>query len=250
MSSWDRVGNLLFRTVAAPTPNPAPAPSQSVSPPPLPNGQQPFSPFFAGSADEQAAHLGVGEIDRFYISVPGKKQEGPYTKHQIQKGMNKGFYPKGTAIRKENLSGWEPLSAYFTEGFTSVSSMGYYSMSQSLAACLRRYVRLRGRASRSEFCWFFLFYVMAWICLCFLPELAMEYHAYSMADCLFKITMFVMVAMCLPMMSVTVRRLHDIGLSGFIVIFAIILQPLLFFIMVPAADAPNTYGTGPDKPDD
>lgn len=250
MSSWDHVGNLLFRSGATSSLNTASSSSPSALPPPLPNEQLTPPPFFVCPPNEQAAHLGVSETDLFYIFAPGKNQEGPYTKYQIQEGMNNGSYPEGTAIRKEGIEGWEPLHAYFSNNFRSISSMDYYSVAQSLTACLRRYTRLRGRASRSEFSWFFLCYVLVWICVCCLPDLAMAYHYYNMADCLFKITMFALVAALVPMLSVTVRRLHDIGLSGFLVIFPIILQPLLFLMMVPAADAPNIYGVGPDKPDD
>lgn len=70
---------------------------------------------------------------------------------------------------------------------------------QAIKSCLGQYATFSGRASRSEFWWFFLFQVLALIVTSMLGD-----TAYSIAALL----------LLLPALAVGTRRLHDIGRSG------------------------------------
>lgn len=86
------------------------------------------------------------------------------------------------------------------------------SFSQSIIACLSKYIDFKGRASRSEFWWFQLFVVLIQIpftvLLMILGSSPLLYSvinvlSYALAGLLF-----------LPNLTVTTRRLHDTNRSG------------------------------------
>lgn len=70
---------------------------------------------------------------------------------------------------------------------------------ESLAICFRKYVDFEGRASHSEYWWFFLFL--------FVTGLVTSYIS-SMVNILFSLVTLV------PSLSAATRRLHDTGRSG------------------------------------
>jgi uncharacterized membrane protein YhaH (DUF805 family) len=84
----------------------------------------------------------------------------------------------------------------------------------AVITCLTKYVDFDGRASRSEFWWFFLFQVIVIsvlsILLSFLGNIAS-------------------LALLLPGLAAAVRRLHDIGKSGWWIFIGLI--PLIGWII-------------------
>ena len=89
----------------------------------------------------------------------------------------------------------------------------------AIKTCLKdKYVNFKGRASRSEFWFFYLFLVIGY---------AITISTIFISIKLFIGTMSIFVlAMIIPSLAVTVRRLHDINKSGWF-----ILLPLPFDIM-------------------
>jgi len=90
----------------------------------------------------------------------------------------------------------------------------------TIKTCLKdKYANFKGRASRSEFWFFYLFLVIG--------------YAISISTIFISIKLFIgtmsifVLAMIIPSLAVTVRRLHDINKSGWF-----ILLPLPFDIMV------------------
>jgi len=74
------------------------------------------------------------------------------------------------------------------------------TFTDSVRTCLReKYVTFSGRASRSEYWWFQLFYVLVMI------GFALIFYASGLFNSL---------ALILPLISVVVRRFHDRNLSG------------------------------------
>ena len=70
------------------------------------------------------------------------------------------------------------------------------TLTDSIVTCFQKYIDFSGRASRSEFWWFFLFAVVAQAILgVFLPGIAF-------------------LALTLPFLAVSARRLHDTGRSA------------------------------------
>ncbi len=101
---------------------------------------------------------------------------------------------------------------------------------------LKKYVEFKGRAARPEYWYFFLFNIIAVAVL-------------SVIDNLFNITFLTTIyslAVLLPGIGVGVRRMHDIGKSGWWLLIAII--PILGWIWVivllakEGESASNTYG--------
>lgn len=101
---------------------------------------------------------------------------------------------------------------------------------QAISACLGKYATFAGRASRSEFWWFFLFQVLVSIAVAAL----LGEKASSLAG----------LALLLPSLAVATRRLHDIGKSGWwqlLGLTGIGFLVLLYWWVQPTADDGNEY---------
>jgi uncharacterized membrane protein YhaH (DUF805 family) len=110
-----------------------------------------------------------------------------------------------------------------------------------------KYVTFSGRASRSEYWWSYLGYsviaMVAWI-VAFVVVLAVP----DLAAVLL-VPMLVALAMIIPMLSVSVRRLHDTGKSGWMILIMMIpcIGIILWIVwMVEDGQAhDNAYGPVP-----
>lgn len=95
------------------------------------------------------------------------------------------------------------------------------------------YADFRGRASRSEYWWFYLFSVLAIFTGALISLAALNLFA---------------LALFLPSLATSVRRLHDVGRSGWWLLLGLI--PFGGFVVlywsVKASDpGANRYGEGP-----
>lgn len=109
---------------------------------------------------------------------------------------------------------------------------------------LKKYATFRGRASRSEYWYFFLFNFLIQLIflglIVFLPFLSEIFYILSI---------IYTIAIILPSLSVGIRRLHDIGKSGWW--YLIILIPfigaivLFIFAILDSVPEPNKYGLMP-----
>lgn len=103
----------------------------------------------------------------------------------------------------------------------------------AVKTCLSKFVDFSGRASRSEFWWFFLFQVLVSIVASFLGDV---------------VTMVVGLALLLPALAVGVRRLHDIGKSGWFLLLCLIPVVnlvLIYFFVQPSQTQDNNFGVVP-----
>jgi len=104
---------------------------------------------------------------------------------------------------------------------------------------LKQYADISGRASRSEYWYFVLFNACFAISLALLmvlvPSIGIAYILYALA-------------MIVPGFCVTVRRLHDIGKSGWNLLFAFIpiVGPILLLIWYCTESAPGDNQWGPN----
>lgn len=97
------------------------------------------------------------------------------------------------------------------------------------------YAQFSGRASRSEYWWFYLFTVLAGVA------------ADTIGDTVGNIASL---ALFLPSLALAARRLHDTGRSGwwFLLILTVIGIPVVLYWLVKASDAgANKYGEGPAR---
>ena len=79
-----------------------------------------------------------------------------------------------------------------------------------------KYATFRGRAARSEYWWWYLFFVLV--------QVVLNAAEMEMLSGVF------IVLVLIPHLAVTVRRLHDINLSGWWVFFYYV-TPFLFFVL-------------------
>lgn len=107
----------------------------------------------------------------------------------------------------------------------------------------RNYVNFKGRARRSEYWYFVLTHVIAYIALTVIGALL------NGEDLALGLFLLYAIGSLLPMLAVTVRRLHDIGKSGtmYFVRFIPIAGPiwLLVLLVTDGENGPNKYGPDP-----
>ena len=96
---------------------------------------------------------------------------------------------------------------------------------ESVGKCYRKFFVFKGRASKSEFWWFYLLaFLFAW------PLLLAETDKRSWASILSIIYFLLSLSVAFPLAAVWTRRMHDVGKSGW-VIFLIIL-PIIGVILL------------------
>ncbi len=116
---------------------------------------------------------------------------------------------------------------------------------QAVISAFKNYGNLDGRASRSEYWWFFLFFVVFLLAifiasLVWNPALPGVWVAY-------------MVVLAPPLWSVTVRRMHDVGRSGRWAVLGF--MPMAGgprytrLLMRPCTRGANQYGLDPLRPE-
>ncbi|MFE8643531.1 DUF805 domain-containing protein [Sphingomonas sp. NCPPB 2930] len=103
---------------------------------------------------------------------------------------------------------------------------------QAVSVCLqKKYVDFSGRASRSELWWFFLFQVLALVVSGLIHNL---------------VYLVVVLALLLPALAVGIRRLHDVGRSGWWLLISVIplvgSLVLLYWMVQPGDAGSNAYG--------
>lgn len=121
-----------------------------------------------------------------------------------------------------------------------------YSLVSAVKSCLNRYAQFSGRACRSEYWYWTLAYVILGIVLNLL-----EGNPDDPNTVMTVIGAIVNLILFLPNLAVFVRRMHDIGRSGwnylwnFLPIIGWII--VLIYLCKPSAPA-NEYGEGPATP--
>ena len=121
------------------------------------------------------------------------------------------------------------------------------TFSESLSVCFsKKYATFTGRARRSEFWYFYLFNMIISFSLNILMSAFMGSSMYMV---MMVILWLYSLAVLVPNLAVTVRRLHDIGKSGwnflwvFLPIIGVIL--LLIWLVKDSSKGENKYGASP-----
>ena len=115
---------------------------------------------------------------------------------------------------------------------------------QAILSGFRNYANFEGRASRSEYWWFYGFFVV-WLIAIFVVSVGW-YPA------LFSLWGLYIAAMLLPLLAVTVRRLHDVDRPGTWAALALIPFAgvrLTRLLVQPGTPGPNRYGPVPLRPE-
>jgi uncharacterized membrane protein YhaH (DUF805 family) len=111
---------------------------------------------------------------------------------------------------------------------------------------LRKYATFTGRARRKEYWFFALFNLLIMLVLSFIDGMI---GLYSMEAGLGVLSGIYTLAVLIPSLAVTVRRLHDIGRSGWWLLIAFIpligALILLIFTVLDSKPGSNQYGPDP-----
>jgi uncharacterized membrane protein YhaH (DUF805 family) len=130
---------------------------------------------------------------------------------------------------------------------------------EAVVRALRQFSRFSGRASVAEYWWFALFIVLLWAALYFMVSVVSSAGTsggvgQAVGALLLGMSLVVLVAviaLLVPVVAITVRRLHDTGRTGW---WALLLPvPLLavvvyFFCLLPGSIGANKYGAEPPVP--
>ena len=129
-----------------------------------------------------------------------------------------------------------------TSGGRPAHMMGFSDAVQNVV--MNNYANWDGRASRSEYWWFVLFGALVGFVTGTIDGFLFGWE-YSDPTW---ISTLVSLALLLPNFCVSVRRLHDLGKSGWwnLLVFTIIgIIPLLIFMVMEGEEHPNQYGEVP-----
>jgi uncharacterized membrane protein YhaH (DUF805 family) len=115
------------------------------------------------------------------------------------------------------------------------------SFTDAIRDAFSKYVTFIGRSSRSAYWWFYLFNLIV-VIVAYALDVAL-----GTGGILYGLSAL---ALLLPNLAVSVRRLHDTGRSGWWLLIALIpligaIVLLVFFVQ--DSDGPNQYGQGPDQ---
>jgi uncharacterized membrane protein YhaH (DUF805 family) len=137
------------------------------------------------------------------------------------------------------------------------------SFGQAVSSVLRQYATFTGRARRSEFWFFYLFYLLVYgglytvglvLVLAGADRVTGEPSGPSavLGGIVVVAAFLFALAVLVPTLAVTVRRLHDTGRSGFwyFISFVPLVGPivLLVFLAQDSEPAPNAHGANPKDP--
>jgi|688.fasta_scaffold70548_5 uncharacterized membrane protein YhaH (DUF805 family) len=120
----------------------------------------------------------------------------------------------------------------------------------SIKVCFRKYAEFNGRASRSEYWWFYLFtilvYFVSLIASSLLQIISTEIYIIGSIG-----VIGVIFALFLPNLAVSIRRMHDTSKSGAWLLMGLIPCFGLFIVLIllaqPSTSGPNQYGAKPRK---
>ncbi len=122
------------------------------------------------------------------------------------------------------------------------------TFTESVKTCFKKYADFSGRATRSEYWYFVLFNFIVSMVISYgttFIVLGMGVEAPSGVYAAPLVSMLYSLAVLLPSIAVAVRRLHDVGKSGWYYFFVLIplIGPLyLIYLFVKASDGENQYG--------
>ena len=118
-------------------------------------------------------------------------------------------------------------------------------------AALKKYAVFQGRAQRKEY-WFFILFYLIFMVVAFIVDavLGTEYYVDEFESIGLFATLYSL-AMIVPSLAVTVRRLHDVGRSGWWILISLI--PLIggivifVFMVLDSQEGENRFGPNPKE---
>ncbi|MDV6331819.1 DUF805 domain-containing protein [Asticcacaulis sp. 201] len=119
------------------------------------------------------------------------------------------------------------------------------TFAEAIKSGFKNYVKFTGRASRSEYWWFQLFYIL---CLIIPASLMMGEITSGSAGLGTTLYYILVLAFLLPGLGLAFRRLHDTNRSAWWLLLSFVPFggiAILVFLCLPGTSGPNKYGAGP-----
>jgi serine/threonine protein kinase len=137
----------------------------------------------------------------------------------------------------------EPIPSAPRAEVADTRQMGF---GEAVSACLGKYATFSGRARRSEYWWWTLFVVL--VSFGVAVTLGLMFHSSPRSIVPPLVSNLVSLAMLLPGLAVSIRRLHDTGRSGWWSLISLTIVgaiPLFVWYCKPGDREPNRYGEPP-----
>ena len=114
------------------------------------------------------------------------------------------------------------------------------TLGDSISTCFKKYFVIQGRASKSEFWWFQLIWVVSYLAtIIFESESAIFFF------------LGIIIIIAIPLFTVGIRRLHDTNKSGLYVLWSLLPfiggVVVLAFMIGEGTKGKNQYGENPLK---
>ncbi|WP_371346897.1 DUF805 domain-containing protein [Ancylobacter sp. IITR112] len=125
------------------------------------------------------------------------------------------------------------------------------TFTQAVSSVLGQYATFTGRAPRSEYWWFIVFYILVNIAAGVLDTAlfgAFSLLTFGEINAFTPITTLVGLALLLPSLAVGVRRFHDMDRTGWWLLISLTgigVFILFFWFMVKGTTGPNRFGPDP-----
>ena len=193
------------------------------------------------------------------------QQKGPVEPDEIERLIEIGTVGENTLVWKAGLAEWEAAHVHFTfanaappplqapqatqqaspvyggpqHNDPNIGPDGLYvgapsrEFVEAIKVCLNKYVTFSGRASRSEFWFFYLFFALAVTAAQF-ADFALIFAAIASGIPFFIpiLTLITILGLFLPQMAVSWRRLHDADRSGWWIGGGILAGIVFYGIMI------------------
>ena len=118
------------------------------------------------------------------------------------------------------------------------------NFTESITTCFTKFFTIKGRASRSEYWWFHLMWVICYFILFLTAD-----HSSQFAYALYWMTIGVLVISFIPLFTASIRRLHDCNKSGANLFFSLIPfigSLIVLFMLIPeGTKGKNRFGKNP-----
>ena len=114
------------------------------------------------------------------------------------------------------------------------------TLGESISTCFKKYFVMQGRASKSEFWWFQLIWMVSYLSILIFKNEAVTFFSLG-----------IIIIIAIPLFTVGIRRLHDTNKSGLYVLWSLL--PFIGGVVVLAlmigegSKGKNQYGENPLK---
>lgn len=197
----------------------------------------------------------------YHVAKPDGTRMGPYDIETLNAMLASGQLTPECLVWTEGWADWRPITTVATVPTPAGGSGGWGPVVAFRTVVLNRYADFEGRASRSEYWWFafseLLLAALMWVLLLTLGVGLMAPETSGIGvKVAFGIVLLLLclagLALLVPTLAVTVRRLHDAGYSGWFYLLNFVPYVggiiLFVFTLLPSAP-PNQWGSGPQGPE-